>query len=226
MELPGERSAKRMREVLQRLCLLSVVLIIFGTALNFNQIPWNLEQYNLQKSQELYEVPDIELKKISDTQIKVKDKIIQFENVSDNTLKWYADQMEKCPNYLFETVDEIHIVTRKRLLELKQESKSTTIGFHKHYGTYSIVVLSDYKTTDRTVFLHEAIHAFDVQHTITSSLEFQNIYQAEGLEYDERAKDIKEYFAYSYVDYLMKDFDYSKYPLTTEFYKKLENQYV
>lgn len=215
-----------MREILQKLCLLLVIILIFGTALNFNQIPWSLESYNLQERQDMYQIPDIELKMISNTQIKVKDKIIQFENVSDNTLKWYAYQIEKCPDYLLSTVDDIYIVTRDRLLELKPESKSTTIGFHKHYGTYSIVVLSDYKTTDRTIFLHEAIHAFDAEYNITASPIFINIYETEGQNYDTRAKNIKEYFAYSYSDYLTHDFNSSEYPQTTEFYKKLEDQYV
>ena len=112
MELSSERSTKQMREILQKLCLLLVIILIFGTALNFNQIPWSLESYNLQERQDMYQIPDIELKMISNTQIKVKDKIIQFENVSDNTLKWYAYQIEKCPDYLLSTVDDIYIVTR------------------------------------------------------------------------------------------------------------------
>lgn len=200
------------------------VTILGYTCLNYEMAIEEQKALEEEINERKYAVPDIELEKISDTQIKVRDKIVQYENVSDDTLKWYADQIEKCPDYLLSTVDEIHIVTRERLLELKPESKSTTIGFHKHYGTYSIVVLSEYKTTDRTVFLHEAIHAYDAQYEITDSPEFQSIYQAEGLEYDERAKNIKEYFAYSYTDYLTHDFNRSKYPQTTEFYKKLDQE--
>ena len=89
---------------------------------------------------------------------------------------------------------------------------------YRHYDCKS---LTDYETEDQTVFEHEAIHAYDAEYGITKQAAFINIYQLEGLDYDERADDIKEYFAYSYVDFLEDKLDKDQYPETYTFYANL-----
>lgn len=208
-----------MRKVIIQLCWVVIVTILAYACYSYNMVPENKQEYEEEINAEKYSIPNIELEKISANEILVKEKRVQFEGVSDDTLRWYADQIEKCPDYLLATVEEIHIVTHDRLLELRPDASNKIIGYHKHYGSYSKIILSDYKTDDRTVFLHEAIHAYDAQYGITEMPKFQNIYATEGLDYDERVSDVKEYFAYSYVDYLTDNLNKSKYPLTAEFYQ-------
>lgn len=210
-----------MRKFIIQLCWIMIIVILGYTCYSYNMVLENQQAYEEEVKTKKYSIPNIELEKVSENEILVKGKIVQFEGVSDDTLKWYADQIEKCPDYLLVTAEEIHIVTHDRLLELRPDASNKIIGYHKHYGSYSKIILSDYKTDDRTVFLHEAIHAYDAQYGITEMPEFQNIYATEGLDYDERVSDVKEYFAYSYVDYLTNNFNKSKYPLTAEFYQNL-----
>lgn len=208
-----------MRKFIIQLCWIMIIVILGYTCYSYNMVLENQQAYEEEVKTKKYSIPNIELEKVSENEILVKGKIVQFEGVSDDTLKWYADQIEKCPDYLLSTVEEIHVVTHDRLLELRPDASDKTIGYHKHYDSYSKIILSDYKTEDRTVFLHEAIHAYDAQYGITEMPEFQNIYATEGLDYDERVSDVKEYFAYSYVDYLTDNLNKSKYPLTAEFYQ-------
>ena len=203
-------------------------LIIGIVALLFISIPFvryakmkEIEAIQSEKEQIQYKIPDIELNKISNKQMLVRNFIVNYSNVSDEILKRYAYQIENCPQYLLETVDEILIIPHSELTKFNPNCTDTTIASHVHRESFSTIYLTDYETEDQTVFEHEAIHAYDAEYGITKQAAFINIYQLEGLDYDERADDIKEYFAYSYVDFLEDKLDKDQYPETYTFYTNL-----
>lgn len=209
-----------LRKIMQFLCVFTIIYSILFGYTEYREIT-NLEQVQSKINEKNNAFQDIELNKISNNQILVRNFIINYSNVSDDTLKWYAKQIEECPAYLFNTVDEIFIISHEQLLANNKNRNEDTIACHVHNNSYSVIYLSDYETSDQTIFEHEAIHAYDAEYGITNQLSFISIYQAEGLNYDERADDIKEYFAYSYVDFLEYKLDKEEYPKTYAFYLTL-----
>ena len=112
-------------------------LIIGIVALLFISIPFvryakikEIEAIQSEKEQIQYKIPDIELNKISNKQMLVRNFIVNYSNVSDEILKRYAYQIENCPQYLLETVDEIFIIPHSELTKFNPNCTDTTIASH------------------------------------------------------------------------------------------------
>lgn len=150
------------------------------------------------------------------------------EGIDQETILHYVKQINVCPQFLIECIDEVSIETKENMknnYDVVIGDKYTTVGHTQRADGETHIALNGSQTDKNNTFLHEACHAYDFLYAISSADEFNEIYDEEkrGVEKRER-ENVYEFFAYMYHLYLEEGPDALKKvcPKTCEYFKEYQ----